>query len=77
MALDSSYRQQVFVELFEKAEYPDGRPEPLELVTRREDVTNWPEAKRRELAVSMTSGLDRRMYGVRIARITVEVFETF
>lgn len=78
MALGPEYLQQVFIEVYEIAEKPSKLPASIETVIRREDVTNWPDAKRRVRAIEIRGEVPNpRFYGVRIARITVEVYETF
>jgi len=63
--------QQVFVEIYE-LEIPG-----VEGVSRRENVTHMSDEKRRETALHFAGRIDRSLYGVRIARYTVEVYETF
>lgn len=77
MALDMSYTEAVYVEVYEIPEKTDGRPVPVELVISRIDVTQYPDHKRRTQAMLSGSGLNRRFYGVRIAKYTIQVYETF
>lgn len=75
MALDYSYIQQVFVERYTITQ--GERPSPVEAVLERVDVTNFPDHKRRTQAVLMGANLDRHTQGIRVAKYTVEVYETF
>jgi hypothetical protein len=77
MALDSSYVEQVFVEVYGHALDPNGRPEKLQEVLKREDVTYATPAKRQEIARLLATGINRKYHGVRIAKYTIQVWETF
>lgn len=71
MALDNTTQQQVFIEIFE-LEVPG-----VEGVTRRENVTSYTDAQRDEYARHFAGRIDRELYGVRLARVTVETLKTY
>ena len=78
MALSPEYRQEVFIEVYEIPENAGSLPASIETVIRRENVTAWPDHKRRVRAIEVRAEVpNRRFYGVRIVRVTVEVYETF
>lgn len=71
MALQPNYTQQVFIEIFD-LECPGANG-----VSRREDVTELSDERRRAYAKHFADRIDREYYGVRIAKVTVETMETF
>lgn len=77
MALSDEYAEQiVYVEVYTRPEGDHGHV-TAERVIRRIDVSLYPDANRRLLAVEEVGKIDRRTHGVRIARYTIEVYETF
>lgn len=75
MALDS--REQVFVEIYALPEKSDGRPAPVKAVLTRHDVTKYPDHRRRLAALDLAANTDRSRHGVRIAKYTIQLIESF